>query len=169
MRWKKSATALSASPEALPLSLGGAALSPLLLRLGRREQAAGGKDVLSAGGADGGEEAVGGEIVAQACHALGTDAVEGCVGDVVEAYQIDAAVQVFEKVEEGVGMAQRVVDAVEDDIFKREASLVRRRGVDGAAPAEVVLPQQSHHVADAEGALGGHQALPLLGEGDGAG
>ena len=121
---------------------------------------------MSSGGADGGGDAAAGEVVAEVDHAGIIGAVEGGVGDLVEAYEVDAAVEGCEESEQGVGVGIAVVEASEDDVLKGQSSLLGAFGivVVGLA-AEVVLPEQGDYVFDAESALGGHELVAFGGDG----
>ena len=87
--------------------------------LRRAEQSAGGIDVLATAGADGGEDAVGCEVVAQLFHPRLVSPMEGHVGNLVEADEVDAAVEALEQGYDLAGVGRGVVDAAEDDILKR--------------------------------------------------
>ena len=113
----------------------------------RREQSAGRVDVLSAAGTDGGEDAVLGEIVAEALHGGIVGSMQVDVGNLVKADEVDAAVESLEQADEFTGVGGGVVESAKHDVFERQPPLV----------GEVVLSKQFHHVFDGHCPVGWHQ------------
>ena len=103
------------------------------------QQSAGGIDVLSAAGTDGGKHAVTGKIVSERLHARVVDSPQVDLGYLVEADKVDAAVEPLEQRDNLLGMLDAVVDSVENDILEREAALM----------GEVVVAQQLNDLFDA--------------------
>ena len=90
----------------------------LIVLLGCCEQSTGSEDVLTTTGTYGGEHTVLGEIVAKVFHLLVVGTMKGHVGDGVEAYEIDPALQTIDKAHYLASMHHRVVDTAEDDILE---------------------------------------------------
>ena len=105
------------------------------------------------------------EVVAKAQHGFIVNALERSVGNIVEADEVDAAVQAIEQGDQRAGMVHTVVDTLEHDILETEAALVRTIVVHRSATAEIVLAQQVHQFASGKGALGWHQGLATLVQG----
>ena len=97
------------------------------------------------------------EVVAQRNHLLIAHAFERRVGNVVEADKVDAAVQPVEQADKGIGMAARVVNALENDVFKGEPALRRAFRAMRNFAAKILLLQKGRDVGDAEGFFGGHE------------
>lgn len=70
-------------------------LSYLSYLLRCAQQSAGSIDILSTAGADGGEHTVLGQIVAELLHLLVAHSLQRDVGNLMEAYQVEAAVEPF--------------------------------------------------------------------------
>ena len=119
------------------------------------EESAGGEDILSTTGPDGGKHPVDREIVAQRLHTSLVAGGEVDTWDLVETYEVDPALQTLQQSDDLAGMSGAVVESAEADILKRAATLM----------GEVVLTQQVDGLGDAHLALCGHQHLTLFGQG----
>ena len=122
-------------------------LSYLSYLLRCAQQSAGSIDVLSTAGADGGEHTVLGQIVAELLHLLVAHSLQRDVGNLMEAYQVEAAVEPLHQPDDGLGVLHAVVQPLEDDVFERESALMR----------EVVVAQQFHHLFYSHSSLCRHQ------------
>ena len=116
------------------------------------EQSAGGIDVLSTAGTDGGENTVGGEVITELLHLLVIHSVQRNVWNRMESDEIEAAVETFHQLDDGLGMLHTVVHTLEDDVLEGEATLV----------GEVVVAQEVYHLFDAHASFGWHQLGTLL-------
>src|SRR5574344_74742 len=119
------------------------------------QQSAGSKDVLSPAGAYRGGDAVCVQIVADALHPALVGTVELYARYLVEAYQVDAALQSVEQLYDFADMRRAVIDTPEDDILEREPALM----------AEIISAEQVHDICDGVGFLGRHHLSALLGDG----
>jgi len=119
------------------------------------EESAGGEDILSTTGPNGGKHPVDREIVAQRLHTSLVAGGEVDTWDLVETYEVDPALQTLQQSDDLAGMSGAVVESAEADILKRAATLM----------GEVVLTQQVDGLGDAHLALCGHQHLTLFGQG----
>ena len=119
------------------------------------KEAAGGHDVLSARCADGACYAMGIDVVAEAVGGDGGRSLERGVGRRVEGDEIDPAAEPFQQAHQLGGVPYVVVEPLEECIFERDAPL----------PIPVVTAQQSHHIGDRIGTLGGHYCLAFVGKG----
>ena len=70
----------------------------------------------------------------------------------MEADEVDMAVETFEQMADGLGVAHVVVDTAKNDVFERQTALV----------GKVIVAQQLYDVLDGHTLLGRHELLTLL-------
>ncbi len=119
------------------------------------QQSAGSEDVFAAAGTYGAGHTMPRQVVAHPQHSLLRSTVEGRVGNLVEANQVDAALQRREQAHQLASMAFRVVQAAEDDVLEAEPPLV----------TPVLFPHQCQQLLQAISLLGRHHLQAFLGEG----
>ena len=88
------------------------------------EQAAGGIDVLAAAGTDGGENTMLGEVITELLHLLVVHTLQRDVGNLMEADEIETAIQTLHQFDDGLGMLHAVVHALEHDVLETQAALM---------------------------------------------
>ena len=92
------------------------------------------------------------EVVAEGFHLLLAGTVERHVGYLMEANEVDVAVESFQQPADGLGVSLTVVDTAKDDVLERQSALM----------SEVVVAQQLHHVFDGHATLGRHELGTLV-------
>ena len=86
--------------------------------MGSAQQSAGGKDVLSATGPYGGEYTMSCQIVTQVLHPLFVGSWQVCIGNRVEPYQVDTALQTLHQLDDFAGMDDRIVQSTKADVLE---------------------------------------------------
>ena len=127
----------------------------LVYDLRSREQPTRSKDVLSPAGTYGRENAMTCQIVAEVFHCMFIRPMKRHAWNLVKAYQVDAAFQSMQQLDEFTGMGHAFVHAAEDDVFKGESALM----------AEIINLQQRNDLVYPHATLRRHELRTLLGNG----
>ena len=84
------------------------------------------KDVFSTGGTDGGEQPVRSQIVAEGKHTFCIRAFQIHSGDGMKTNQVYPAIKPPQQLEQLFGINRRIVDALEENILKRQTALLAK-------------------------------------------
>ena len=88
-----------------------------------------------------------GEVITELLHLLVVHTLQRDVGNLMEADEIETAIQTLHQFDDGLGMLHAVVHALEHDVLETQAALMR----------EIVVLQQLHHLLDTHAPFGRHQ------------
>ena len=90
----------------------------------RTQQAAGGEDILTTTGSDGGKHTMGRQIIAQGFHTLLVRARQVDTRDLMESDQVHKSVQSLHQFHDLTTKSGRIVQSAKADILERTTALV---------------------------------------------